>query len=92
MSRRLPILIAAICRESVRALLRHKTRSLLTTLGITIGIAAFVLVIAIGTAGSERAQAELQKLGDNLVWVEAGSRNADFQSTHWSNRAREVVW
>jgi len=51
-----------------------------------------VLVIAIGTAGSERAQAELQKLGDNLVWVEAGSRNADFQSTHWSNRAREVVW
>ena len=75
MRRRLPILFAAFFREAVRALLRHKTRSLLTTLGITIGVAAFVLVIAIGKAGSERAQAELQKLGDNLVWVEAGSRN-----------------
>lgn len=75
MSRRFPILMAAFFREAVRALLRHKTRSLLTTLGITIGIAAFVLVIAIGKAGSDRAQAELQKLGDNLVWVEAGSRN-----------------
>src|SRR5262249_22922527 len=40
-----------------------------------IGIAAVVLVVAVGQAGSLRAQAELQKLGDNLVWIEAGSRN-----------------
>ena len=33
------------------------------------------MVVAIGKAGSERAEAELQKLGDNLVWIEAGSRN-----------------
>src|SRR5579859_1476391 len=62
-------------RESVRALLRHKLRSALATLGIMIGIAAVVLVVAVGQAGTERAQAELQKLGDNLVWIEAGSRN-----------------
>lgn len=48
---------------------------MLTTLGITIGIASVVLVVAIGEAGSARARDELQKLGDNLVWVEAGSRN-----------------
>ncbi len=62
-------------REAYRALLRHKLRSSLTTLGITIGIAAVVLVVAIGEAGSRRAEAELEKLGDNLVWIEAGSRN-----------------
>jgi putative ABC transport system permease protein len=62
-------------REAFRALNRHKLRSALTMLGITIGIAGVVLVVAVGTAGSERAQAELQKLGDNLVWIEAGSRN-----------------
>jgi putative ABC transport system permease protein len=62
-------------REAVRALLRHRLRSALTALGITIGIAAVVLVIAVGQAGAERAQAELQNLGDNLVWIEAGSRN-----------------
>ncbi|HWE29483.1 MAG TPA: ABC transporter permease [Polyangia bacterium] len=62
-------------REAIRALLRHRLRSALTALGITIGIAAVVLVVAIGAAGSAHAQAQLQALGDNLVWIEAGSRN-----------------
>lgn len=62
-------------REALRSLLRHKLRSGLTTLGITIGIAAVVLVVAIGQTGSKRAEDALQTLGDNLVWVEAGSRN-----------------
>jgi putative ABC transport system permease protein len=61
--------------EAVRALARHKLRSSLTTLGITIGIAAVVCVVAIGRAGSAQAEAQLASLGDNLVWVEAGSRN-----------------
>jgi putative ABC transport system permease protein len=60
--------------EAVRALWRHKLRSALTTLGITIGIAAVVLVVAVGRAGSRRAEEQLHNLGDNLVWVEAGSR------------------
>ena len=57
--------------------MRHKLRTALTTLGIMIGIAAVVLVVAVGEAGSARAEAELQKLGDNLVWIEAGSRNVN---------------
>jgi putative ABC transport system permease protein len=62
-------------REALRSLVRHKLRSALTTLGVTIGIAAVVLVVAIGQAGKERAEDALRSLGDNLVWVEAGSRN-----------------
>jgi putative ABC transport system permease protein len=62
-------------REAVRALARHKLRSALTTLGICIGIAAVVLVVAIGKAGSQRAQQALADLGENFVWIEAGSRN-----------------
>jgi len=69
------ILLSVFCREALRALWRYKLRSSLTTLGITIGIAAVVLVIAIGKAGAERTEVELAKLGDNLVWIEAGSRN-----------------
>ena len=64
-------------REAVRALSRHKTRSGLTTLGIAIGIAAVVLVVAIGKAGSERALQALADLGQNFVWIEAGSRNVN---------------
>jgi putative ABC transport system permease protein len=72
---RLLVFLMAFFREAVHALWRHRLRSGLTTLGITIGIAAVILIVAIGKAGSERALSELQKLGDNLVWVEAGSRN-----------------
>ncbi len=60
--------------ESLRAVARHKMRSALTAVGITIGIAAVVLVVAVGRAGALKAEQQLQSLGDNLVWVEAGSR------------------
>ena len=73
--RRLRFWAQIFCREALRGLFRHKLRSGLTTLGIAIGIAAVVLVVAIGEAGKERAEDALQALGDNLVWVEAGSRN-----------------
>ncbi len=61
--------------EAGRGLLRYRLRSTLTTLGIAVGIAAVVLVVAIGQTGRERAENALQDLGDNLVWIEAGSRN-----------------
>jgi putative ABC transport system permease protein len=61
--------------EAIRALAGHKLRSGLTTLGISIGIAAVVLVVAIGEASTARVKAELEALGENFVWVEAGSRN-----------------
>lgn len=63
------------CAEAIRALARHIVRTGLTALGIMVGVAAVIWVVAIGRAGTERAEAELQKLGNNLVWVEAGSRN-----------------
>jgi len=69
------ILLGAVLREAARCIWRNKVRSALSTLGITVGIAAVVLVVAIGESAAERAQAELQRLGDNLVWIEAGSRN-----------------
>jgi putative ABC transport system permease protein len=62
-------------REAPRALLRFKVRTLLSALGIMIGVAAVIWVVAIGEAGTSRAKDELRKLGDNLIWIEAGSRN-----------------
>jgi putative ABC transport system permease protein len=63
--------------QAIRALSKNKMRSALSAIGITIGIAAVVCVVAIGTAGSQRAEEQLHNLGDNLVWVEAGSRNVN---------------
>jgi putative ABC transport system permease protein len=65
---------AALLGSSLRALLRNKLRSLLTVLGITIGIAAVICVVAIGKAGQARVEQQLNNLGDNFVWIEAGGR------------------
>ncbi len=65
---------SALLRSALWALLRNKTRSLLTVLGITIGIAAVICVVAIGRAGQSEVQKQLDNLGNNLVWIEAGGR------------------
>jgi putative ABC transport system permease protein len=65
---------AALLRSAVVALMRNKMRSVLTVLGITIGIAAVICVVAIGKAGQARVEQQLNNLGDNFVWVEAGGR------------------
>ena len=64
----------ALFRSALVTLLRNKMRSILTVLGITIGIAAVICVVAIGNAGQARVQQQLNNLGDNFVWVEAGGR------------------
>ncbi len=58
-----------------RALLRHKGRTALSALGVMIGVATVIWVVAVGDAGAARAEAELRNLGENFVWIEAGSRN-----------------
>jgi putative ABC transport system permease protein len=66
--------LTALLASSIWALLRNKLRSLLTVLGITIGIAAVICVVAIGKAGQVRVEQQLANLGDNFVWIEAGGR------------------
>jgi putative ABC transport system permease protein len=60
--------------NAVLTLVRHKLRSALTVLGVMIGIGAVICVVAIGQAGSEQVQDQLNNLGDNFVWIEEGAR------------------
>src|SRR3989442_15874169 len=61
-------------REALKALWRNKLRSTLAAIAIMIGIGAVVCVVAIGRAGSSRAEEQLRNLGENFVWIEAGAR------------------
>ena len=64
-----PVEIIRIAWEGVA---RNKVRSLLTMLGVIIGVAAVIIMIAI-SAGTERAIAEqIQGLGSNLVFIQGG--------------------
>lgn len=71
------MLLSLVFREAFRVILRNKMRSTLTVLGITIGIAAVICVVAIGQATSRQYEDQLRALGDNLIWVEAGGRNVN---------------
>jgi putative ABC transport system permease protein len=64
-----------IVREATAALRRNWVRSVLTILGIAVGVGAFICVVAIGNAGSSSIENQLQSLGDNFIWIEAGSRS-----------------
>ena len=67
--------VSSIVRMAMRALSRNKTRTLLTMLGITIGIAAVICTVALGDGSSHLIEAQLDNLGDNMIWVAAGNRN-----------------
>jgi len=71
----------ALLRSALRALLRNKMRSLLTVLGIMIGIAAVICVVAVGQAGQAQVEQQLNNLGDNFVWIEAGGRAVNGRRT-----------
>src|SRR6185312_4872611 len=67
---------------SSRATLRHgKTRSLLTMLGIVIGISSVIILMSIGASAQDYILGQVQGLGSNLVIViPGGTNNGKFSS------------
>ncbi len=61
--------ILMIFRVALRAIWRNKVRSLLTALGIIVGIAAVIAVIAIGTGAGEQMKTSINSMGNNLVMI-----------------------
>jgi macrolide transport system ATP-binding/permease protein len=51
----------------------HKARSFLSILGILIGVAAVIAMLALGQGAKESIQARLATLGSNLLVVRPGS-------------------
>ncbi|MGI6855838.1 ABC transporter permease [Mesorhizobium sp. 1B3] len=51
---------------------RNMLRSILTLLGIVIGVAAVIAMITIGSGTTEKVKADISKLGSNLLVVRAG--------------------
>jgi putative ABC transport system permease protein len=63
-------------RVALRGMLANRMRSLLTMLGILIGTAAVILLVAVGTGISNLVQHQIETLGSNAVYVfpQQGSR------------------
>jgi putative ABC transport system permease protein len=62
-------------RVAFRAMARNRLRSVLTMLGIIIGVGAVIAMVGIGQGADQTIQKQLANLGSNMVFVSSGSRN-----------------
>jgi putative ABC transport system permease protein len=60
-------------RVALVSLARNRLRSALTVLSVAIGMAAIVCTAALGGAGVEQVRQQMEALGDDFVWIRAGS-------------------
>ena len=60
-------------RQAVSAMLSHRMRAFLSILGILIGVAAVIAMLAIGEGSKEAIEKQLASLGSNLLMVRPGS-------------------
>jgi putative ABC transport system permease protein len=64
---------ASTIQIALRALLRNKSRSILTMLGIIIGVGAVIAMIGIGQGADQTVQKQIATLGSNMLFITPGS-------------------
>ena len=82
--------------ESIRVALEgiaaNKLRSFLTTLGIVIGIAAVIAVVAVGQAGRALLMSEMEKVGTNIFAVMVNWRSGEsFTGREFALQDAEII-
>ncbi len=76
---------------ALRALRRNKLRSLLTALGIIIGVAAVIAMISIGNGAKAQVEARVASLGRNVVTVFPGSVSTGGARGGWGSASTLTV-
>jgi len=67
--------VMMIPRLAFKALRQNVLRTALTMLGIIIGVAAVICVVAIGEGAQASVERAITNIGANMIWVEAGGVN-----------------
>jgi len=63
-------------RQAISAMLSHKMRAFLSILGILIGVAAVIAMLAIGQGAKESIEKQLSSLGSNLLIIRPGAHRS----------------
>ncbi|MBN1779602.1 ABC transporter permease [bacterium] len=58
-----------LLKASFRSILKNRMRSLLTSLGIIIGVSAVIVMVGVGEGSQKRIAQEISALGDNMIIV-----------------------
>lgn len=77
--------LLAIIRIAMRALGRNKMRSILTMLGIIIGVGAVIAMLGVGQGARQTVQEQIQAMGSNLLFVGAGTVTRSGMHMGWGS-------
>jgi putative ABC transport system permease protein len=75
--------VGSTFKIAARALRRNKLRSILTALGIIIGVAAVIAMVGIGNGAKAQVEAQIASLGENLILISSGSTTSSGIRTGW---------
>ena len=64
---------SVLTRVAAQSILKNKMRSLLTMLGIIIGVGAVILLVAIGQGAQSRIREQIENLGTNMLVITPGA-------------------
>jgi putative ABC transport system permease protein len=64
---------AATLKIALRALARNKMRSVLTMLGIIIGVGAVIAMVGVGQGAQQKVQDQIASMGTDLLFVSSGT-------------------
>jgi putative ABC transport system permease protein len=64
-------------RSALQSIIVNKLRSALTMLGVIIGVASVIAMVAVGNGVSQSVQQQVLSLGSNLVTISPGNQNSD---------------
>lgn len=82
--------MAAMTRMSMRSLMLHKLRSMLTILGLVFGVASVIIMLAIAEGAGLDAQRKIEQLGVNNIIVRSQKPSEDEeQQQNWSGGVLE---
>ena len=65
-----------LLKVALKSILKSRMRSLLTALGIIIGVAAVIVMVAIGNGAQKKVEDQIASLGSNLIVIFPGSINS----------------
>jgi len=65
-----------LLKVASKSILKNKMRTLLTMLGIIIGVAAVIIMVAIGQGAKTRIEEQIQNLGTNMIVITAGTSSS----------------
>ncbi len=76
---------ANILKGSLKNIINNKLRSLLTILGLVIGIASVIILVGIGNGTSNKVNSQVQSLGANILTLNIQSSDSSLEYSQLEN-------